>query len=116
MIRRIQNLRIGTKLALTSALSILLVGVMIFGQMHGNAALRQVSEAITQQNALARFAIEAKASVRGMMIGVRDIRLSRNSADLQSAQDYLDARYKAAQSHVAETLKLSKSPENHARI
>ena len=33
MITLIQNLRIGTKLAITSALSILLVGGMIFGQM-----------------------------------------------------------------------------------
>src|SRR5215475_14058285 len=116
MIRLIQNLRIGTKLALTSGLGILLVGAMIFAQMHGNAAVRRGTEAIAQQSSLARFAIEAKASVRGMMIGLRDNRLSRYSTELQSAQDYLDARYKAAQSHVAETLKLSKSPENHARI
>jgi methyl-accepting chemotaxis protein len=116
MIRLIQNLRIGTKLALTSALGILLVGGMIFAQMHGNTAVRRGTEAIAQQDALARFASDAKASVRGMMIGVRDVRLAHNPAELQSAQDYLDARYKAAQNNIAESLKLSHAPENRARI
>ena len=31
-----------------------------------------------------------------MMVGVRDIRLARNQAELQAAQDYLEARHKAA--------------------
>src|SRR5262249_16352840 len=100
MFNVIQNLRIGTKLALTSTLSILLVGAMIFVQMHGNAAVRRGTDAITQQNALARFTVEAKASVRGMMIGVRDVRLAHNQAELQSAQEYLDARYKATQNNI----------------
>src|SRR5690349_15409741 len=108
MIGIVQNLRIGTKLAVTSVLSILLVGVMIFAQMSGNAAVGQATLASTQQNALARFAIEAKASLRGMMIGVRDVRLSTNADELQAAQNFLDARYKAAQTNIGETLKLSK--------
>jgi methyl-accepting chemotaxis protein len=116
MIKLIQNLRIGTKLAITSVLSILLVGAMIFAQMRGNAAVGQGTEAITRQNLVARFAVEAKASVRGMMIGMRDARLARKPEELQAAQNYLDARYKAAQNNIAETLKLSKSPENRARI
>jgi hypothetical protein len=44
MMRTIQNLRIGTKLAITSLLSVLLVGGMIYGQMSGNASTREGSE------------------------------------------------------------------------
>jgi methyl-accepting chemotaxis protein len=116
MARMIQNLRIGTKLAITSLLSILLVAGMIFAQMNGNAAVRKADETAGIQQTLATRAIEAKASVRGMMIGVRDIRLARHSDELQAAQDYLDNRHKAALQNVQETLKLSKSPENRARI
>ena len=116
MMQIIQNLRIGTKLAITSMLSILLVGGLIFVLMNGNALVRNADDAANNQQLLARYAIEAKASVRGMMIGVRDIRLARVSAELQAAQEYLDSRQKAAQSNVGETLKLSKSPENRARI
>ena len=112
----IQNLRIGTKLAITSLLSILLVGAMIFAQVNGNAAVRQADEAAKIQQTLATRAIEAKASVRGMMIGVRDMRLAKTSEELQSAQDYLATRHKSALEHIGEAHKLSKSPENRARI
>jgi methyl-accepting chemotaxis protein len=116
MISNVQNLRIGTKLGITSVLSILLVGGMIFAQMSGNAAVRQGSETTTHQNLAARFAVEAKASVRGMMVGIRDIRLGTSATELQAAQEYFDNRYKAAQNNIGETLKLSKSPENRERI
>ena len=84
-------MRIGTKLAITSALSILLVAGMIFAQMSGNSAVRQADEIAGAQHAIALRASEAKASARGMMVGVRDIRLARNQAELQAAQDYLEA-------------------------
>jgi methyl-accepting chemotaxis protein len=113
---RIQNLRIGTKLAITSLLTILLIGGMIFAQMSGNAAVRHADEAAGIQQTLAARAIEAKASVRGMMIGVRDLRLATSTDQLQAAQDYLGSRHKAAQGYIGEALKLSKSPENRARI
>jgi len=116
MIKIIQDLRIGTKLAVTSGISVLLVGVMIFSQMSGNAAVGQSTLTMNQQNELAHFALQAKASVRGMMIAVRDARLARKAEELQAAQAYLDERHKSAQSNISETLKLSKNPENHARI
>ena len=116
MMQVIQNLRIGTKLAITSMLSILLVGGLIFVLMNGNSLVRSADDAANGQQLLARFAIETKASVRGMMIGVRDIRLARGPSELLAAQEYLDNRRKSAQSNIAETLKLSKSPENRARI
>ncbi len=116
MMQLIQNLRIGTKLAITSALSILLVCGLIFAQMNGNALVRHADDAANGQQLLARHAIDAKASVRGMMIEVRDIRLARASAELQAAQEYLNTRHRSAQSFVGETLKLSKSPENRAQI
>jgi methyl-accepting chemotaxis protein len=116
MFKFIQNLRIGTKLAITSALSILLVVGMVFAVMSGNAAVRQADESAAGQHAITVHALEAKGALRGMMIGVREIRLSGNPAELQAAQDYLDARYKSAQNSIGETYKLSKSPENRARI
>ncbi len=116
MLRIIQDLRIGTKLAATSALSILLLGGLIFAQITGNAAVRQANEMASVQQTIARNGVEAKASLRGMMIGVRDIRLASTSAELQAAQEYLAVRYKAAQEFIGESLKLSKSQENRERL
>src|SRR5689334_6570573 len=76
----IQNLRIGTKLAVTSALTIVLVALMIFLQTSGDANVQKLSNAASGQQAIAQNAAEAKASVRGMQIGIRDILMSASPA------------------------------------
>jgi HAMP domain-containing protein len=116
MMKMFTNLRIGTKLAITSALSILLIAMMIFGQMSGNAAVRRMNESAVVQQTLARDAVNAKASIRGIQIGVRDVRLARVPADLQKANEYVAARQKSAIEFVDTMLSLSKSAENHERI
>ncbi len=80
MMHAIQNLRIGTKLALTSLLSVLLVAGMIFGQIRGNDSNREGSQFQARLNVIVRNAIEAKAAVRGMMIAARDIRLANSQS------------------------------------
>ena len=116
MTRIIQNLRIGTKLAVASALGILLVGAMIYSQMAGNATVSKTSQAMTTQQTIARDAAETKASVRGMQIGVRDTRLANAPADLQKANDYIATRLKSANGFIDEMLRLSPAGENRARI
>ena len=83
--RFIQNLRIGTKLAVSAVFSILLIGGMIFAQITGNAAVRKANETANGQQTIARDAIDTKASIRGMQTGARDIRLASTAADLQKA-------------------------------
>jgi methyl-accepting chemotaxis protein len=116
MMRIIQNLRIGTKLTIASVLSILLVGAMIYSQMAGNSAVRKSSQEAATQQTIVRDAVDAKASIRGMQIGVRDIRLASTAAALQTANDYSAARLKSANGFADEMLKLSSSAENRARI
>ncbi|MCP1758992.1 methyl-accepting chemotaxis protein [Bradyrhizobium japonicum] len=112
----IQNLRIGTKLAITSALTIGLVTLMIFLQMSGGAEVQKLSNAASAQQAIAQNAAEAKASVRGMQIGIRDILTSSSSAEMQKAATYFNDRLTAALKFSGEIAKLSHSPENHKRI
>jgi len=114
--RIILNLRIGTKLAIASAVSVLLVAAMIAGQIMGNAAVRASSDAATAQQTIARDAANAEAAIRGMQIGVRDIRLARTAADLQKATDILAERQKSAIKFADQMLQLSKSAENRERI
>jgi methyl-accepting chemotaxis protein len=116
MTRIIQNLRIGTKLAIASVLSVLLVGLMIFSQMSGNAAIRRANEGAIAQQTIARDAIDTKASIRGMQVGVRDVRLASAPADLQKAGDYIAARLKSVNEFAEEMLKVSRSAENRERI
>ena len=116
MLRLIQNLRIGTKLAVASVFSILLIGGMIFAQMTGNAAVSKATETANQQQTIARDAIDTKASIRGMQTGARDIRFAGSLAELQKAADYVAARLKSVNGFTDEMLKLAHSPENRDRI
>jgi len=110
------NLRIGTKLAITSVVSILLIAMMIYGQMSGNAAVRKMNESALDQQTIGNDAMEARASIRGMQIGVREVRLARVAADLQKANEVVAARQKSAIESAEAMLRLSKSAENQARI
>ena len=116
MTRIIQNLQIGTKLAITSALGVLLVGSMIASQIYGNAGVRQIYQSALVQQTISRDAVEAKASLRGMQVGIRDLRLASTSTDLQKANVYLDERLKSVEKFADEMSKLSQSSENRARI
>ena len=114
--RSILNLSIGAKLGIASGLGVLLVATMVIVQIRANAALREVDARKTAQQTIARDAVDAKASIRGMQVGGRDLRLVNNSADLQKANDYLAARLKSTNRFADEMLRLSKSAESHARI
>jgi methyl-accepting chemotaxis protein len=110
------NLSIGVKLGITSGLAILLVAGMIASQLHANATGRDLDANKLDQQTIARDAVDAKASIRGMQMGVRDIRLAGSAADLQKANESLSARLSSLNKSADEMLKLSHSAENRARI
>jgi methyl-accepting chemotaxis protein len=116
MIRLIQDLRIGTKLAVTSALAILMMAGMLYMQVTGGAHVRETTASAARQQTIAIAAAEAKASVRGMQIGVRDLLLAHSDADMQKASGYFADRVAAARKFQGEMAKLSKSVENGERI
>ena len=116
MMKLIQNLRIGTKLAITSALSIILIAGMIVAQMGGNAALRARNETADVQQTIGRHAHDAKASVRGMQISVRDIRLAYEPDYLKRASDDLTARLKSTTEITEAMQKLARDPEDRERM
>jgi methyl-accepting chemotaxis protein len=116
MSRFLLNLSIGAKLGIASGLGVLLVATMVIVQMRANVAMRDLDARMSGQQTIARDAVDAKASLRGMQIGIRDLRLADNAADLQKAKDYMLTRLTSLNKFADEMLKLSKSAENRARI
>ncbi|MHC4045064.1 methyl-accepting chemotaxis protein [Bradyrhizobium sp. 23AC] len=116
MLSLVQNLRIGTKLAISSALGILLVLAMIAGQVIGNGNVRRSSQTASEQQELAREAVESKLAARTMQLAARDIRLANNSDELQKARDALAERAGHLVKVADAMLTLSRVPENRARI
>jgi methyl-accepting chemotaxis protein len=116
MLSLVQNLRIGTKLAIASAFGILLVFAMIASQLVGNGNVRRSNSAAFAQQELARDAAEAELAVRSMQLATRDIRLANNLGELQTAGDALGERSRGVAKVAEAMLKLSRVPENRARI
>jgi methyl-accepting chemotaxis protein len=116
MMRIIQDLKIGTKLAITSALALIVVGGMVYFQVTGGADVRSATEKASRQQTIALDAAEAKASVRGMQIGIRDILLATTPEELKKGDDYFAERTASALKFNGEMARLSQSPENRQRI
>ena len=116
MSRMIMNLKIGTKLAIASVLSILLVGGMIYMQMHGNAAVSAANHDVIRLQTVLHNMVDSKASVRGMQIGVRDIRLAASPDALQKAGNYLSIQKKSANGFAEDAQKQSRNPEQLQRF
>ena len=114
--RLLLNLSIGAKLGIASGLGVLLVVTTIIVQVRANATTRDLNARMAGQQSIARDAVDAKASLRGMQVGIRDLRLADSTADLQKAKDYAAARLASLNRFCDEMLKLSKSAENRARI
>lgn len=112
----IQNLRIGTKLAIASALGIIVVAGMIYAEKIGSAAVRASFNTAGIYQNIALNAAEAKASFRGMQIGVRDFLGASKVTDIQRASDYFKARTAAALRFSGQMLQLATEPEERARI
>jgi methyl-accepting chemotaxis protein len=116
MKRFLLDMRIGTKLGISSGLAIALVAAMIVIQLRGNAVVRSANERAAVQQTIVKDAVDAVASIRGMQIAVRDMRLARTGDDLDKAGDTLKTRQQSATRLADEMLRLSTSRENRERI
>jgi methyl-accepting chemotaxis protein len=115
MLSKIVNLRIGTKLAITSALGVALVAGIIIAMITGNGAVKLATDDANRQQTIALTAAQVKASVRGMQIGVRDVRLATSPADLKKAIDFIDQRHISAAKYSDAVLSLVRLPEQIER-
>jgi methyl-accepting chemotaxis protein len=109
------GLKIGAKLGLMSAIGIALVAGMLVGSIYGNAQIKGAYEDASKQHEIAFDFAQLKASARGMMIGVRDLRLAASAADSAAATKYFEDRRLATLKFVDATL-LKVGAENRARL
>jgi methyl-accepting chemotaxis protein len=113
---RPSNLRIGTKLAVTSGLAIVLV-VVIVGMQRMSGRDIKTSTAISRlQVGIFSGALSAQAALRGLQISVRDIRLAGSKDALQIAANRMEELAKVARGLVDPLAQKSLYPENRARF
>ncbi len=120
---KLSNFGIGAKLGIMSGLSILLVMAMVLAELIGGASVEKATDNVVRRADLAQSITAAMGAARGMQLGVRDIRLARNSAELDKALKNLsDARQKTisfldeaiSSSSIPNTLKILKASKDSA--
>jgi len=85
--------RISAKLAFMSGLGIFMVVAMLVTGWQTNRMITDSSNLERQQLIISRDLVDAKASVRGMQIGVHELRLARTKDDAAKAVAYLQERH-----------------------
>jgi methyl-accepting chemotaxis protein len=116
MFNAIVNLRIGTKIAITSGVAIALILAIVASQIHSNVGIKQANDLAMRRQTIGNNATQAKASTRGMQIGMRDLRLAQNEDDIKKAHEYIAVREKAVHKFIDEMNKMVTAPEQLERL
>jgi methyl-accepting chemotaxis protein len=112
---RLNNLSIGTKLIVTSVLGIMLMAGMVTTVMIGNSGVRTALEDTRLQSGLSKAASDLRGAIRGMEVGLRDMRLALALDASQKAMDYFHERQKNANGFLDVLVPNLKIEENRAR-
>jgi methyl-accepting chemotaxis protein len=110
------NLRIGTKLAVTSGLAIVLVLAMVGMQWLSGRDIQSSTAVSRLQVGVFSDALLAQGALRGLQISVRDIRLAASKEALQTATNHMEELAKVAHGFVDPLAQKSLYPENRARF
>jgi hypothetical protein len=116
MMLRLNNLSIGTKLVIMSGLGVTLMAGMIATLMLGNSSVRSAIEDTTVSESITQAASDSRASIRGLEIGLRDMRLALALDGSQKAMDFFHEQKKSVNGLIDFLLQSSKIDENQERM
>ncbi|MGP0094833.1 MAG: methyl-accepting chemotaxis protein [Xanthobacteraceae bacterium] len=108
--------RIGTKLAITSGLGVLLVAGMVVNQQATDGTITQQNAAAASQQQVHTHSLSAESAVRRMQMAFISGRAARSSEDLNSSAEALRAAYQRALSETDGALKNVQGPESRERL
>jgi hypothetical protein len=110
------KLRIGTKLAITSGLGVLLVIAMIVNEQVSNNTVDQLMRLVVQHETVAANANAAEDALRRVVIAGRDIRAALTPDDLAKAQQSLRQAASDGESVLAKLERNAVFSENRERF
>ena len=100
------DVAIGTKIAVSSTLAVLLVGCIVASQIMGDRSVQAAKAAADREQSIVADAIYAVSNTRGMQTATRDVRLAADANAVKSAVDNLEARRKSADSYAEQAFNL----------
>ena len=111
---RFNNLSIGTKLAVTSGLSVLLVIGMLVNSMYANSQVKTSNELAMSQMGIVRDVTEFEIEFLKVRMAVRNMRLATSKAELDAANT-LAQQEKSIENSVERIMPKLRLPENRER-
>ncbi len=114
--KRISDIRIGTKLAVMSAFGILLVAAIIVGQVLGSRVVASSDIQADTQAEIGRGIMATKASVRGLQLAGQQLLFAHNEADMQKALTLAKQRLAEIRSETTPLLPRMTVAENRTRV
>jgi methyl-accepting chemotaxis protein len=100
------DVAIGTKIAVSSVVAVVLVGCIVASQIMGDRAVQSAKANADREQTIVADAIYAVSATRGMQTATRDLRLAANADDVKRAVDALEARRKTADTYAEQAFNL----------
>ncbi len=111
---RFNNLSIGTKLAVTSGLSVLLVIGMLVNSMYSSSQVKAANELAMSQQGIVHNVAEIELEFLKVRMAVRNMRLAMTKAELDAANT-LAQQQKLIEANIERMMPLLRLPENRER-
>jgi methyl-accepting chemotaxis protein len=108
--------RVSTKLALASAVGLLLVAAMLVNEQLNNAAVEVAYSAALRQQHVVENASAGTTAIRNAEIALRDIRLDNSADGVGSSLDRLREAAKEGRTHMEAARRLSDDEANNVRM
>ncbi|PYE30762.1 methyl-accepting chemotaxis protein [Rhizobium sp. PP-F2F-G38] len=96
--------RISSKLTAMSVVGIIMVIGMLVSVGLGNQSVNRSSDFGRKQLVISRDLVDAKASMRGMIVGMLDLRLAQSPDEAGKARDFALKRHASAEKYLNEAL------------
>ena len=110
------NLRIGTKLALTSAAGVLIVGALVMNNQISNSHVGDLADDSQDAAFVLDKAKDADENIGNMRLTFRDIRLSNSVDDVEKLISAMQSDISAARENLKSAELRSKLPANKERL
>jgi methyl-accepting chemotaxis protein len=86
------DLKISTKIGVSSGVAVILVALIVVSQFYSSSIVNEAKVRMDREAAIVSNDLEGKAAMRGMQMGVRDIRLANSPEALKAGIENVEAR------------------------
>lgn len=108
--------RIGTKLAIVSAFTVVLVAALIGGQVLTEKYVEDASVVAQRNQALMTNVLKVKTAIRGIQLGMNELRAAYTPADIEKAKAAFTEQQGVLDAQIAKALKFVAISYDRARL